>query len=45
MALRITNIGQKRNCFVKVCCIEGSIDEALQATLMRLWASIRKVVN
>jgi SWI/SNF-related matrix-associated actin-dependent regulator of chromatin subfamily A-like protein 1 len=45
MALRITNIGQKRNCFVRVCCIEGSIDEALQATLMRLWASIRKVVN
>ncbi len=40
MSLRITNINQKRNCFVKVCCIEGSIDEAIQESLMRLWAAI-----
>jgi hypothetical protein len=45
MALRITNVGKPHNCFVKVCMIENSIDEALQRCVMRLWESIRKVVN
>lgn len=45
MASRISNVGQKRNTFVKVCFIEGSIDEAIQASLMRLWQSIREVVR
>lgn len=44
-ALRITNVNQKRNCFVKVCCLAGSIDESIQASLMRLWASIREVIT
>ena len=44
-AMRITNVGRKRNCFVKVLTLEGTIDEALQAALMRLWATIKEVVK
>jgi len=44
-ALRITNINQQRNCCVKVCTLENSIDDALQASLMRLWTGIRAVVQ
>jgi hypothetical protein len=44
MSLRITNHGQTRQAFVKVCVLEGSIDEALQASLMRLWTAIREVL-
>jgi SWI/SNF-related matrix-associated actin-dependent regulator 1 of chromatin subfamily A len=45
MSLRITNLQQKRQAFVKVCTLEGSIDEALQASLMRLWTAIRQVLS
>jgi hypothetical protein len=45
MALRITNVKKPQNTFVRVCMIENSIDEALQRCVMRLWESIRKVVN
>jgi SWI/SNF-related matrix-associated actin-dependent regulator of chromatin subfamily A-like protein 1 len=44
-SLRITNHCQTRQAFVRVCVIEGSIDEAIQASLMRLWAAIREVLN
>ena len=45
MASRISNVNQTKNTFVKVCYIEGSIDEAIQASLLRLWTSIREVVR
>lgn len=45
MSLRITNHSQARNAIVKVCTLEGSVDEAVQASLMRLWATIRKVME
>lgn len=45
MSLRITNHTQERNAIVKVCTLEGSVDEAVQASLMRLWATIRKVME
>jgi SWI/SNF-related matrix-associated actin-dependent regulator of chromatin subfamily A-like protein 1 len=44
-ALRITNHEQKRQAFVKVVTLQGSIDEALQARLMMLWTSIREVLK
>ena len=44
-ALRITNVTQKRNTYVRVCCIEGSIDEAVQAALIRLWTAIKGVLK
>jgi SWI/SNF-related matrix-associated actin-dependent regulator 1 of chromatin subfamily A len=45
MSLRITNTEQKRQAIVRVCALEGSIDEALQAILMRKWAAIREVLT
>ncbi|AEI71045.1 helicase [EBPR siphovirus 2] len=42
MSLRITNKTQTRTPVVKVCTLAGSIDEALQASLMRLVESIDK---
>ncbi|RWA81463.1 MAG: DEAD/DEAH box helicase [Mesorhizobium sp.] len=45
MSLRVTNHTQKRQAVVKVCTLQGSIDEALQASLMRLWAAIREVLK
>jgi SNF2 family DNA or RNA helicase len=42
---RITNVGQTRSTFIKVCCIEGSIDEKIQAALMRHWTTIREVTS
>ena len=45
MSLRITNHSQKRQAVVKVCVLEGSIDEALQASLMRLWTAIREILS
>lgn len=44
MSLRITNHCQTRQAFVRVCVLENSIDEALQAALLRKWTSIRKVI-
>jgi len=40
MAMRITNFMQARQCFVRVCVLENSIDEAIQESLMRLWSTI-----
>lgn len=45
MSLRITNHSQARQALVRVCVLEGSIDEALQEILLRLWASIREVLS
>lgn len=45
MSKRITNFNQVRQPFVKVCTLENSIDEAVQASLMRKWASIGRVVK
>ena len=45
MSLRITNHTQTRQAIVRVCCIEGSIDEAIQASLLRLWTAIREVLT
>ena len=44
MSLRVTNFQQSRQVFVRVAVLDGSIDEALQASLMRLWAAIREVI-
>jgi SNF2 family DNA or RNA helicase len=45
MSLRITNHTQQRQAVVKVCTLTGSIDEALQASLMRLWTAIREIMK
>lgn len=45
MSDRITNVTQARLTRVRVATLEGSIDDALQATLMRKWSSIRKVLQ
>lgn len=42
MSKRITNKTQTRTPLVKVCTLAGSIDEAVQTSLMRLWTSINK---
>lgn len=42
MSKRITNKTQTRTPIVKVCTLAGSIDEAIQESLMRLWTSINK---
>lgn len=44
-SLRITNFSQTRQVVVRVCALEGSIDDALQTTLLRKWASIREVTE
>lgn len=44
MSLRVTNTQQTRQALVRVAALEGSIDEALQALLMRKWAAIREVL-
>lgn len=44
-ALRVTNHGQDRQVRVRVAALEGSIDEALQAILMRKWSAIREVLS
>jgi SWI/SNF-related matrix-associated actin-dependent regulator 1 of chromatin subfamily A len=45
MSLRITNHTQARQAIVRVCVIENSIDEAIQASLLRLWTAIREVLT
>jgi SWI/SNF-related matrix-associated actin-dependent regulator of chromatin subfamily A-like protein 1 len=45
MSLRVTNHTQKRQAIVRVCVLEGSIDEALQEILLRLWSTIREVLK
>jgi SWI/SNF-related matrix-associated actin-dependent regulator 1 of chromatin subfamily A len=44
-AKRITNYGQWRQPRVRVAVLEGSIDEALQAILLRKWSTIREVMS
>jgi SWI/SNF-related matrix-associated actin-dependent regulator of chromatin subfamily A-like protein 1 len=44
-ALRITNHNQKRQAIVKVCALEGSIDEALMEILTRKVASIKLIME
>lgn len=43
-SLRITNHTQTRQAIVRVCVLEGSIDDALQTALLRKWSSIREVL-
>ncbi|WP_316397302.1 helicase-related protein [Bradyrhizobium sp. 33ap4] len=45
MSLRVTNHTQTRQAVVRVCVIENSIDEAIQARLMMLWTAIREVLS
>ena len=45
MSMRITNLNQKRQCFVKVCTLRHSIDEAVQGRLLMLWTAIRGVLS
>ncbi len=45
MSLRITNHTQTRQAIVRVCVIEGSIDEAIQGRLLMLWTAIREVLT
>lgn len=45
MSLRVTNHAQTRQAVVKVCVLEGPIDEAQQASLMRLWTAIRELIS
>jgi SNF2 family DNA or RNA helicase len=44
MSDRITNVNQARMTRVRVATLAGSIDDALQAILLRKWSSIRKVL-
>jgi SNF2 family DNA or RNA helicase len=44
MSLRVTNHTQARQVLVRVCVMEGSIDEALQEILLRKWSAIREVL-
>lgn len=45
MSLRITNHTQTRQAFVRVCVMQGSIDEAVNQRLMTLWATIKEVLK
>lgn len=45
MSDRIQNINQTRSTRVRVATLAGSIDDALQAILMRKWSSIREVLS
>ena len=40
---RITNVGAQRLCFVRVVTLAGTIDDALQMILMRLWAPLKEL--
>jgi SWI/SNF-related matrix-associated actin-dependent regulator 1 of chromatin subfamily A len=44
-SLRITNHSQARQALVRVCVLDGSIDEALQTILLRKWQAIREVMT
>lgn len=43
-ALRITNHGQKRQCRVRVAALEGSVDEAIQAIVIRKVATNKEII-
>lgn len=44
-ALRITNHGQTRQCRVRVAALEGSVDEALQAIVIRKVATNKEIIK
>ncbi len=43
-ALRITNHGQKRQTRVRVAALEGSVDEALQAIVIRKVTTNKEII-
>lgn len=45
MSKRITNLNQDRRPRVRVATLEGSLDDALQALLIRKWSAIREVLE
>lgn len=45
IALRVTNFTQKRQARVRVATLDGSIDDAIQASLLRKWATINEVLK
>lgn len=45
MSLRITNHEQTRQPRVRVATLEGSIDDAIQTSLLRKWATINEVMK
>ena len=45
MSLRVTNHTQARQPRVRVATLEGSVDDALQAILLRKWSAIREVLS
>jgi len=45
MSKRITNHTQARQPRVRVATLEGSVDDALQAILLRKWSAIREVLS
>lgn len=45
IALRVTNFGQARQVRVRVAALEGSIDDAIQASLLRKWTTINEVLK
>lgn len=45
MSLRITNHTQTRQALIRVCVLEGSIDEAVEEVLLRKWTAIREVLS
>jgi SWI/SNF-related matrix-associated actin-dependent regulator of chromatin subfamily A-like protein 1 len=45
MSLRITNHKQTRQARVRVATLDGSIDDAVQASLLRKWSAIREVLT
>jgi SNF2 family DNA or RNA helicase len=44
-SLRIANLNQPKQTLVRVATLEGSIDEAVQARLIKLWATISQVLG
>lgn len=45
MSLRITNHTQTRQARVRVATLEGSIDDAIQTSLLRKWSAINEVLT
>ena len=45
IALRVTNHSQARQVRVRVAALEGSIDDAIQASLLRKWSVINEVLT
>lgn len=45
IALRVTNHTQARQVRVRVAALDGSIDDAIQASLLRKWATINEVLK